>query len=123
MVLLGALRFMVLHGVAWCYHSSFAILWGQIRMHHAVQYSTHRPHTNRRQPWVLLASWLQVWYWGSLEELRKTAKASPVFNLEGAYDFHSKEYDWPDFIVRVKTNLHDSPVRAFMAISTFLVPL
>jgi len=40
----------------------------------------------------------------------KTVKASPVYALEGAYDFHSKEYDWPEFIVRVKTNLHDSPV-------------
>jgi hypothetical protein len=61
---------------------------------------------------LLLASLLQIWYWGSLEDLKKTAKASPVFNLEGAYDFHSKEYDWSDFIVRVKTNLHDSPVSA-----------
>jgi hypothetical protein len=33
-----------------------------------------------------------------------------VYALEGAYDFHSEEYDYADFIVRVKTNLHDSPV-------------
>jgi hypothetical protein len=37
-------------------------------------------------------------------------QASPVYALDGAYDFHSKEYDYADFIVRVKTNLHDSPV-------------
>ena len=40
----------------------------------------------------------------------KSVQASPVFQLRSASDLHSEEYDWPDFVVRVKTNLHDSPV-------------
>jgi hypothetical protein len=45
-----------------------------------------------------------------LQDLRKTVQASPVYALEGAYDFYSKEYDYADFIrrvVRVQTKVHD----------------
>jgi hypothetical protein len=36
-----------------------------------------------------------------------------IFKLEGAYPFSVKELPWTEFVVRVVTNLHDSPAWTF----------
>lgn len=62
---------------------------------------------------------MQIWYWGSLADLMKTVKASPVYALEGAYNVHSQEFSsWSDFVVRVITNQHDSQVRCMSLLSS-----